>query len=209
MDSLISSPARNRDSLAHAERSLDLSGLRSPKREAERPSTERDPKPEPIPLPERAPSHFAPENPTNRELAKERWYTRAAWASLGIGYGSAMALILYGDPSYSSRSAVTGLFIDSMFSYFALKNSELRRFILEGKLLPNPTHSLGSITKLLGCGGVLQILGAASNAIFVGSLCIQANFEGAVFRGAMALVSLHLGVAWLRRVSFFRSVDSQ
>jgi hypothetical protein len=209
MASLIPSLARNRDSLAHAERSLDLSGLRSPKREAERPSTERDPKPEPIPSPEKAPSHFAPENPINRELAKERWYTRAAWASLGIGYGSAMALILYGDPSYSSRSAVTGLFIDSMFSYFALKNSELRRFILEGKVLPNPAHSMATVGTLLAVGGVLQVLSAASSALLVGSLCMAANFSEALFRGSMALVSLHLGVAWLRRVAFFRSIDSQ
>ena len=209
MESLTPSLSRSRDSLALADRSLDLSGLRSPKREAERTSTDSDPKPERTSLPEKAPSHSAPENPTNRELGKERWYTRAAWASLGIGYGSAMGLILFGEAPYSSRAGVTGLLVDTMFSYFALKNSELRRFILEGKVLPNPAHSMATVGTLLGGAGILQVVSAASNAIYAGSLCMEGTFQGAVFRGAMALVSLHLGLSWLRRVSFFRSIESQ
>ena len=209
MESLTPSLSRSRDSLALADRSLDLSGLRSPKREAERTSTDSDPKPERTSLPEKAPSHSAPENPTNRELGKERWYTRAAWASLGIGYGSAMGLILFGEAPYSSRAGVTGLLVDTMFSYFALKNSELRRFILEEKVLPNPAHSMATVGTLLAVGGVLQVLSAASSALLVGSLCMAANFSEALFRGSMALVSLHLGLSWLRRVSFFRSIESQ
>jgi hypothetical protein len=198
-----------RSSLADGQRRLDLAGLQSPNSVTLHASTQTAPKPELPASPEKNPAHFAPENPTNRELAKERWYTRAGWASVGLGYVSATSLILYGEPSYSSRAVVTGLFIDSMFSYFALKNSELRRFILEGKVLPLPSHSSGAAVSLLSWGGAFQLLGATSNAIFVGSLCAEGNFRGALFRGAMALISLHLGVAWLRRVSFFRSFGSQ
>jgi hypothetical protein len=159
--------------------------------------------------PETNPSHFAPENPTNRELAKERWYTRAAWAAIGIGYSTALFGITYGEGVHATRTTVTGLLIDTIFAYLALRNSEVRKFILDGSVLPPPGHADKQIGQLLAVGSVFNFLSAASNASLAAALFVVGDYSTAVLRTGVFLLSLHLGCAWLRRVRFFRSLDRQ
>jgi hypothetical protein len=158
---------------------------------------------------EAKPSHFAPENPTSCELAKERWYTRAAWASIAIGYSAALFAIKYGDGPAASPSDARALCVDTLFCYWALKNSELRRFILEGSALPNPNHGDLTIRMLLAAGGLFYFLGSFTNSAYAASLFLQGDYGGGTVRTASALTTLHLGAAWLRRARFFGRIHSQ
>lgn len=184
---------------------LKLPGAGDPSRSNTTPTRTQ---PERSKQPEQNPSHFAPENPTKKELAKERWYTRAAWATIATAYSAALFGIKYGEGEHVTRSAVTGLLLDTCFSYLALKNSELRRFILEGAVLPNPVQSDTFIRRLLGIGALFQFLGGASNTFYSVILFTQADYTSAIFRGALALTSTHLGFAWWRRFRFFGAMDS-
>jgi hypothetical protein len=159
--------------------------------------------------PEANPSHFAPENPTNRELAKERWYTRAAWASTVIGYSAALFTIRYGDSPAATPATATGLCIDSLFAYWAIKNSEMRTAILDGNALPHPTHSDPTIRRLFAIGALSSLIASCTNAIYCIERLLHGDYVGLAVRSASALVSLHQGCAWLRRARFFGSIDSQ
>jgi hypothetical protein len=159
--------------------------------------------------PEQNPSHFAPENPTNRELVKERWYTRAAWASIVIGYAAGLASIPFADGEIITGGSTRGLLIDTVFAYWALRNSELRKFILEGSVLPNPAHSDKFIRTLLGLGAACNF-GATftSGSMSVYQLALG-NYITAAITAGSAIGSLHIGAAWVRRIRFFSAINSQ
>jgi hypothetical protein len=158
---------------------------------------------------EAKPSHLARENPPNRELAKERWYTRAAWASIALGYSATLFAIKYGEAPAATLSMARGLCVDTLFCYWALKNSELRRFILEGYALPKPTHADLTVRCLLAAGALCYLTSSVANAYYTAFLVLGGDFVGAAVRAASMLVTLHLGAAWLRRARFFGRLHSQ
>jgi hypothetical protein len=158
---------------------------------------------------EENPSHFAPENPTNRELAKERWYTKAAWASIGIGYCAGLASIAPVHSEAVAPSVTSGILRDVVLSYWALRNSELRRFILEGSVLPSPGHTDKLVCSLLGLAAAYSFLAALSSSTYATLLLTQHDYAGAAIIGSSALGSLHVGCGWVRRIRFFSSINSQ
>jgi hypothetical protein len=186
-----------------------LTDLRPPKPDQKTAPSPENEQREQIKRHEPNPSHFAPENPTNKELAKERWYARAACASMIVGYSTALLAIKYGEGEFVPRGAITGLFLEALFSYWALRNSELRTYILDGSVLPNPSHSDMKIRRLLTVGSFFHFLGSITNIGYSAELFTDAQHTSAIFRAAFALSSLHLGFAWWRRVRFFGSIDAQ
>lgn len=187
---------------------LDLSELRQPNRERDIKATTDVEKREEHKPPEANPSHFAPENPTNRELAKERWYTRAAWTSVGVGYSAALASIVFAHGEVVTPSLTRGILFDTVFSYWALRNSEIRRFILEGSLLPHPVHGDKLIRTLLGIGAVSNFLASLSSFVTSLDQLLKHDYTATAITAASTLGSLHVGCAWLRRIKFFGALDA-
>lgn len=158
---------------------------------------------------EENPSYFAPENPTNRELAKERWYTRAAWASIAVDYSAGLFSIACANTEVVTSATTRGLLMDAVFSYWALRNSELRRFILEGSVLPTPAHADKFVRSLFGLGAACNFAASLSSGGMSAYMLLQNEYSAAAITAASALGSLHIGCAWVRRIRFFGSIDAQ